>query len=78
MKQSASLKVQSYTAELGKTLRETNKCKGRLLYYFPPKEVATNGSEVPEDGWIGWHNDSGFMTGLTPDVFVPWIPQIKW
>lgn len=28
-------------------------------------------AEVSEDGWIGWHNDSGFMTGLTPDIFVP-------
>lgn len=25
---------------------------------------------MAEDGWIGWHNDSGFMTGLTPDMFV--------
>lgn len=64
-------KVQSYTANLGKTLSETEKCKGRLLYYFPPKETgAAQGSAVPEDGWIGWHNDSGFMTGLTPDIFV--------
>lgn len=37
LKQSALGKVQTYTANLGKTLRETNKCKGRLLYYFPPK-----------------------------------------
>lgn len=64
-------KVKTYTANLGKTLRETNKCKGRLLYYFPPKEtVAPGGNDVSEDGWIGWHNDSGFMTGLTPDLFV--------
>eukprot|EP00913_Durusdinium_trenchii_P010455 g9802.t1 len=35
-------KVKTYTANLGKTLRETNKCKGRLLYYFPPKEIAAS------------------------------------
>ena len=28
----------------------------RLLYYFPQPTGA--GEEVPEDGWIGWHNDS--------------------
>lgn len=67
-------KVKTYNANLGKTLRETNKCKGRLLYYFPPKETApavpAAEGQVAEDGWIGWHNDSGFMTGLTPDMFV--------
>jgi len=64
-------RVKGYNAELGKTLSNTEKCKGRLLYYFPPKEVAAAApAAVSEDGWIGWHNDSGFMTGLTPDLYV--------
>eukprot|EP00439_Symbiodinium_sp_Y106_P035163 s1999_g4.t1 len=44
-------KVQSYTANLGKTLSETQKCKGRLLYYFPPKETGAAQEAVPED-WL--------------------------
>jgi len=27
-------------------------------------------AKVQEDGWIGWHNDSGFFTALTPDMYV--------
>ncbi|CAK8992755.1 unnamed protein product [Durusdinium trenchii] len=47
-------KVKTYTANLGKTLRETNKCKGRLLYYFPPKEtVAPGGNDVSEEHSLG-------------------------
>lgn len=41
----------------------TEKVKGRLLYYFP-----TDKTDV-EDAWIGWHNDSGFFTALTRDIF---------
>mmetsp|Transcript_105323 Transcript_105323/g.187213 ORF Transcript_105323/g.187213 Transcript_105323/m.187213 type:complete len:378 (+) Transcript_105323:67-1200(+) len=63
-------RVKGYNAELGKTLSNTEKCKGRLLYYFPPKEAQQPATAVSEDGWIGWHNDSGFMTGLTPDLYV--------
>jgi len=68
-------RVDGYAADLTSTLRDTQKCKGRLLYYFPPKEVlvADASSEVDsvsEDGWIGWHNDSGFLTALTPDLYV--------
>merc|ERR1719432_612352 len=58
---------------MGKALADTEKCKGRLLYYFPPKAAspaAAKEKAVPEDGWIGWHNDSGFLTALTPDLYV--------
>jgi len=64
---------------LGQLVRDTEKCKGRLLYYFPPKPAASEDakhtsdateSSVQEDGWIGWHNDSGFFTALTPDIYV--------
>eukprot|EP01090_Pellita_catalonica_P020611 TRINITY_DN7450_c0_g1_i1.p1 TRINITY_DN7450_c0_g1~~TRINITY_DN7450_c0_g1_i1.p1 ORF type:complete len:396 (+),score=66.68 TRINITY_DN7450_c0_g1_i1:110-1189(+) len=41
----------------------TRKIKGRLLYYYPQ-------ADVTEDGWIGWHNDSGFLTGLTGSQFI--------
>lgn len=43
-------------------LSKTKKIKSRLLYYFPcdsPKD----------DAWIGWHNDSGFLTGLMGAIF---------
>jgi isopenicillin N synthase-like dioxygenase len=52
---------------LGETMGSTIKCKGRLLYYFPIKEKRQKGKE---DGWIGWHNDSGFLTALTPDMYL--------
>jgi len=59
--------------EMGPLIESTMKCKGRLLYYFPPKgSHAVEATElgVAEDGWIGWHNDSGFLTALTPDIYV--------
>lgn len=65
-----AVRVPGYNANLGTVVRETQKCKGRLLYYFPPKEAAVDSKDVPEDGWIGWHNDSGFLTALTPDMYV--------
>lgn len=60
----------SYPCEtLFKTLVETEKVKGRLLYYYPlvggdEKEKST------EDSWIGWHNDSGFLTCLSGGIFM--------
>jgi isopenicillin N synthase-like dioxygenase len=46
----------------------TEKAKGRLLYYFPlPDEVLASGAA---DSWIGWHNDSGFLTALAGDMYV--------
>jgi isopenicillin N synthase-like dioxygenase len=52
---------------LGDTMSSTIKCKGRLLYYYPVKKQVARGKE---DGWIGWHNDSGFLTALTPDMYL--------
>jgi len=51
---------------LGETMSSTIKCKGRLLYYFPVGKRQSG----KEDGWIGWHNDSGFLTALTPDMYL--------
>lgn len=46
----------------------TIKAKGRLLYYFPlPDEELKKGAA---DSWIGWHNDSGFLTSLAGDMYV--------
>jgi len=45
-------------------LQQTRKIKGRLLYYFP-----VDAAQASEDGWIGWHNDSGFLTALTSAMF---------
>ena len=40
-------------------ISNTRKIKGRGLYYYPKADAES------EDGWIGWHNDSGFLTALT-------------
>jgi len=56
-------KVPSYEPEtLYKLMSSTKKIKARLLYYYPCDSIA-------EDGWIGWHNDSGFLTGITPALY---------
>jgi hypothetical protein len=47
---------------LHQQMQVTRKVKGRLLYYYPADSEA-------EDGWIGWHNDSGFLTALTSAMF---------
>eukprot|EP00429_Kryptoperidinium_foliaceum_P131740 CAMPEP_0176271042 /NCGR_PEP_ID=MMETSP0121_2-20121125/45004_1 /TAXON_ID=160619 /ORGANISM="Kryptoperidinium foliaceum, Strain CCMP 1326" /LENGTH=372 /DNA_ID=CAMNT_0017611191 /DNA_START=55 /DNA_END=1173 /DNA_ORIENTATION=- len=70
--------VEGYRAQLGALVSDTQKCKGRLLYYFPPAAAESSPSKkqrqdtekVLEDGWIGWHNDSGFFTALSPDLYV--------
>lgn len=56
-------------------MKETEKVKGRLLYYYPLDERgrATNDDDrasAKEDTWIGWHNDSGFLTSLAGDIYV--------
>lgn len=43
-------------------IKDTCKAKGRLLYYFPLEEAERE--NIEEDSWIGWHNDSGFLTAL--------------
>eukprot|EP01128_Nolandella_sp_AFSM9_P011404 TRINITY_DN811_c0_g1_i1.p1 TRINITY_DN811_c0_g1~~TRINITY_DN811_c0_g1_i1.p1 ORF type:complete len:368 (+),score=44.68 TRINITY_DN811_c0_g1_i1:42-1106(+) len=52
----------AYTADLSKHISNTRKLKGRLLYYFPTDDQRA-------DSWIGWHNDSGFLTALTSALF---------
>ena len=52
---------------MGPELSNTEKVKGRLLYYFPLETESTSDceddnesiKEVVQDSWIGWHNDSG-------------------
>lgn len=53
-------------------LSDTQKVKGRLLYYFPLKNSDNNDNEgnPEEDSWIGWHNDSGFLTALAGEIYV--------
>lgn len=46
-------------------LNGTEKVKGRLLYYFPLLS-----QKSAEDSWIGWHNDSGFLTALAGDLYL--------
>lgn len=46
----------------------TEKVKGRLLYYFPLE--IQDAQDCSEDSWIGWHNDSGFLTALAGEMYV--------
>lgn len=51
----------------------TKKVKGRLLYYYPlsDREQAESMNQTEyEDSWIGWHNDSGFLTALSGGLFM--------
>ena len=52
------------------SLKDTEKVKCRLLYYYPITTNNDNGHEDKEDSWIGWHNDSGFLTALAGDIYV--------
>jgi isopenicillin N synthase-like dioxygenase len=62
-------------------LQNTEKVKCRLLYYYPldddvgssvsqPGQSHCQRLEVAEDSWIGWHNDSGFLTALAGELYV--------
>jgi len=50
-------------------LKNTDKVKGRLLYYYPLVEESSSTSAIKnDDSWCGWHNDSGFLTALAGDM----------
>ena len=67
-------KNDSYQPEtLFQSLINTEKVKGRLLYYYPLVNGDTKEQLVhnqSEDSWIGWHNDSGFLTCLSGGLFM--------
>lgn len=57
------------------SLKDTEKAKGRLLYYYPlggdgQNATTTTNTTNSEDSWIGWHNDSGFLTCLSGGIFL--------
>ncbi|GMI47074.1 hypothetical protein TrCOL_g3500 [Triparma columacea] len=65
----AKSKVPNYQDRLvSDAMKNTEKAKGRLLYYFPLSDSAL--AEGSADSWIGWHNDSGFLTALAGDMYV--------
>jgi isopenicillin N synthase-like dioxygenase len=62
-------------------MKDTEKVKARLLYYFPlettKKSIPSSSSvecaavaTAAEDSWTGWHLDSGFLTALAGDFYV--------
>jgi len=54
-------------------MKDTEKVKGRLLYYYPHTKIESDdGNEDDErsESWIGWHNDSGFLTALAGDFYL--------
>jgi isopenicillin N synthase-like dioxygenase len=55
-------RIPTYKQHLYDAIANTRKVKGRLLYYYPTDDAA-------DDSWIGWHNDSGFLTALTSALF---------
>lgn len=60
-------KVKSYQPEtISRAMRETEKVKCRLLYYYP----YDNEDKRKSSSWIGWHNDSGFLTALPGDFYL--------
>jgi len=60
-------KLPGYDADLMESaMKKTDKAKGRLLYYFPMEPK----SGEKQEAWIGWHNDSGFLTALAGDMYV--------
>ena len=76
-------KVKGYTKDLlYNAMKETEKVKGRLLYYYPLEEqvddttnngassTTTTAKSSSFDNWIGWHNDSGFLTSLSGDLYI--------
>jgi isopenicillin N synthase-like dioxygenase len=52
---------------LYEAMKQTEKAKGRLLYYYP---LDKNDEATTFDNWIGWHNDSGFLTSLAGDLYI--------
>jgi len=75
----AKSKSSSYPDNLlYEAMKQTEKAKGRLLYYFPldngeEKDDVNNAkddADIAEDSWIGWHNDSGFLTALAGDMYI--------
>ena len=58
---------------LYKALKDTEKVKGRLLYYYPLQggdDGGGGGDEDRCDSWIGFHNDSGYLTALAGDMYL--------
>lgn len=63
----AAKKVVGYRKDLlFDAMKHTEKAKGRLLYYYPIDQT----KKSQEDNWIGWHNDSGFLTSHAGDLFL--------
>jgi len=58
-----------YGSQIANEMENSLKVKGRMLYYYPLTESDLSEASAKPDGWIGWHNDSGFLTGLTPDLY---------
>lgn len=56
-------------AAIAEEMENSLKAKGRMLYYFPLSADDLETAKSKPDGWIGWHNDSGFLTALTPDLY---------
>jgi isopenicillin N synthase-like dioxygenase len=66
-------KSSSSSISLYDLLKDTDKIKARLLYYYPTTNATSNttsSSNDKFDSWIGWHNDSGFLTALAGDIYV--------
>lgn len=55
------------SAMLHTALKDSEKVKGRLLYYYP---LSASEPDTSVDSWIGFHNDSGYLTALAGDLYM--------
>jgi isopenicillin N synthase-like dioxygenase len=58
-----------YGVKIADEMRSSLMSMARMLYYFPISQAEASDCGAKADGWIGWHNDSGFLTALTPDFY---------
>lgn len=58
-----------YGSKISEEMETSLMSTGRMLYYYPITEAEVSDPTAKADGWIGWHNDSGFLTALTPDLY---------
>lgn len=55
---------------LPQLIADSQTCKARLLYYFPPPVGTKPSEDEPVDSWCGFHKDHSVITGLCSALFL--------
>jgi hypothetical protein len=55
---------------LPQLIGDSQTCKARLLYYFPPPAGTPPSEDEPVDSWCGFHKDHSVLTGLCSALFL--------